>query len=451
MPKSAFLHKKSLLDTFRDDYKVTNPIKAARAERTWENPIVRHKREREINKWAHSFAGKKHIRKLTRFNATHEELMNEANRLRYPLEDVAKVANDALRTFRTRMWRVDVYNRFLADGTEIGTAVATDIAHRNFPYRWEFRGDLVARLMKGDEIIEEFHANDLDDLYEFLLDEGEVTFNEGKMKIKVRESKKTEKDEPTYVWFGLEQDEDGDFTDSIAVFVDDVHNGMVPVYSHVGQHAEADVNYVRGLYSDPNPKGDLYKELIRQGYDNLVVVNTNVAEDMLGVGMFPDGDQRADEDPEKYDKYEARKEAPVVTSDNRKSADKAFGLFVDQLAGYVYDGAYSDIDTELATDIIYDSLSNTYEATGEAIFARAKVIIKAVATESADAERYSRELESLVSAGIDEAVGDLNGDLAELGQGIAVKDQEDSRVQGNTWVKVLNPIWKQSIGVHEDK
>lgn len=358
MPKSAFLHKKSLLDTFKDDYKVTNPIKAARAERTWENPIVRHKREREINKWAHSFAGKKHIRKLTRFNATHEELMNEANRLRYPLEDVAKVANDALRTFRTRMWRVDVYSRFLADGTEIGAAVATDIAHRNFPYRWEFRGDLVARLMKGDEIIEEFHANDLDDLHEFLLDEGEVTFNEGmNMKIKVRESKNNEKDEPTYVWFGLEQDEDGDFTDSIAVFVGDVHNGRVPVYSHVGQHAEADVNYVRGLYADPNPKGDLYKELIGQGYDNLVVVNTNAAEDMLGVGMFPDGDQRADEDPDMFDKYEAREVKTAWTylgeleklegADSRKDAQskllKALG-FTQGTEGRWYDDEGEDIN-----------------------------------------------------------------------------------------------------------
>lgn len=313
MPKNAFLHKKSLLDTFRDDYKVTNPIKAARAERTWDNPIVRHKREREINKWAHSFAGKRHIRKLTRFNAMHEELMNEANRLRYPLEDVAKVANDALRTFRTRMWRVDVYNRFLADGTEIGTAVATDIAHENFPYRWEFRGDLVARLMKGDEIIEEFHANDLDDLHEFLLDEGEVTFNEGKkMKIKVRESTKNEKDEPTYVWFGLEHDEDGDYTDSLAVFVDDVSNGMVTVYAHMGQHSSASLDYVAGLEADPNPKGDLYKELIGQGYDNLVVVNTDVAEDMLGIRMHPDDDARELEDPEKYDKYEALEKNGVI-------------------------------------------------------------------------------------------------------------------------------------------
>lgn len=448
MPKTAFLHKKSLLDTFKDDYRVTNPIKAARAERTWDNPIVRHKREREINKWAHSFAGKKHFRKLTRFNATREA--NESCRVLYPLEDVVKVVTDALRTVRTRIYQVDGYYQFIQDRLQYGMVVAKDIAHRDFPYRWEVQANLVTRLKKGNEIVMEYHPNTPEELSEYLQEEGAIEPNEAKMKISVRESKKNEKDEPTYVWFGLEQDEDGDFTDSIAVFVGDVHNGRVPVYSHIGQHAEADVNYVRGLYADPNPKGDLYKELIGQGYDNLVVVNTNVAEDMLGVGMFPDGDQRADEDPEQFDKYEARKEALVVTSDNRKSADKAFGLFVDQLAGYVYDGAYSDIDTELATDIIYDSLSNTYEATGDAIFARATVIIKAVATESADAERYSRELESLVSAGIDEVVGDLNGDLAELGQDITVRDQNAPRVQGNTWVKVLNPTWKQSIGVNED-
>ena len=71
MPK-AFLKKKSIIDKFRDDYGQANPILAARAERSWNNPIIRHKREREINKWAKSFQGKKHIRKLTRFNMQHE-------------------------------------------------------------------------------------------------------------------------------------------------------------------------------------------------------------------------------------------------------------------------------------------------------------------------------------------------------------------------------------------
>ena len=358
MPKSAFLHKKSLLDTFKDDYRVTNPIKAARAERTWDNPIVRHKREREINKWAHSFAGKKHFRKLTRFNATREA--NESCRVLYPLEDVVKVVTDALRTIRTRIYQVDGYYQFIQDKLQYGMVVAKDIAHRDFPYRWEVQANLVTRLKKGNEIVMEYHPDTPEQLSEYLQEEGAIEPNEAKMKISVRESKKNEKDEPTYVWFGLEQDEDGDFTDSIAVFVDDVHNGMVTTYAHLGQHSDASLDYVRGLYADPNPKGDLYKELIGQGYDNLVVVNTNVAEDMLGVGMFPDGDQRADEDPDKYDKYESNGERTRMTAwtylgeleklegaDSRKDAQskllKALG-FTQGTEGRWYDGEGDLID-----------------------------------------------------------------------------------------------------------
>lgn len=312
MPKTVFLHKKSLLDTFKDDYRVTNPIKATRAERTWDNPIVRHKREREINKWAHSFAGKKHFRKLTRFNATREA--NESCRVLYPLEDVVKVVTDALRTIRTRIYQVDGHYQFIQDKLQYGMVVAKDIAHRDFPYRWEVQANLVTRLTRGNEIVMEYHPDTPEELSEYLLEEGALEPNEAKMKISIRENKKNEKAEPTYVWFGLEQDEDGDFTDSIAVFVDDVHNGMVTTYAHLGQHSDASLDYVRGLYADPNPKGDLYKELIRQGYDNLVVVNTNVAEDMLGVGMFPDGDLRADEDPDQYDKYESNGERTLITA-----------------------------------------------------------------------------------------------------------------------------------------
>lgn len=362
MPKTAFLHKKSLLDTFKDDYRVTNPIKAARAERTWDNPIVRHKREREINKWAHSFAGKKHFRKLTRFNATREA--NESCRVLYPLEDVVKVVTDALRTVRTRIYQVDGYYQFIQDKLQYGMVVAKDIAHRDFPYRWEVQANLVTRLKKGNEIVMEYHPNTPEELSEYLQEEGAIEPNEAKMKISIRESKKNEKDEPTYVWFGLEQDEDGDFTDSIAVFVGDVHNGRVPVYSHIGQHAEADVNYVRGLYADPNPKGDLYKELIRQGYDNLVVVNTDVAEDMLGIRMHPDDDARELEDPEKYDKYEAYRRMTAWTyledlgklegEESRRDAQskllKALG-FTQGTEGRWYDGEGDLID-------IIDELDN---------------------------------------------------------------------------------------------
>lgn len=542
MPKSAFLHKKSLLDTFRDDYKVTNPIKAARAERTWDNPIVRHKREKEINKWVHSFAGKKHIHKLARFNAmrnenldsdallgrylctkgfTHgnggvffkkgreyvateafnakdfdrycdkvlDELlglydddtitritdnyplvdkfdkgtsvegtvadikvwlenrgytlehlcdvvnryaagrklpfkgdisdgraviwygdttyldidrkdgefvvyrhgateplftmdatdsldtaagrvlgwanrirndkMDESNKLRYPLKDVARKVEDAFFKLRPFGCRVTVDVHTAPDGSEYGAVYAEKWFSAKHDSYWKIKDNLVAYYYKDGEIIEEFHAEDLSDLYDILVEEGGICLNEGNMK-----DIKNEKDEPTYVWFGLEQDEDGDYTDSLAVFVDDVSNGMVTVYAHMGQHSSASLDYVAGLEADPNPKGDLYRELIRQGYDNLVVVNTDVAEDMLGIRMHPDDDARELEDPEKYDKYEAREVKTAWTylgeleklegADSRKDAQskllKALG-FTQGTEGRWYDGEGDLID-------IIDELDN---------------------------------------------------------------------------------------------
>lgn len=70
---SAFLQKKPLLDRLKDDYGFKNPLKRARTARSWDNPILRHQRERGIQSWASSFAGKRHYRKLARFNALHNE------------------------------------------------------------------------------------------------------------------------------------------------------------------------------------------------------------------------------------------------------------------------------------------------------------------------------------------------------------------------------------------
>lgn len=69
MPHKAFLKKKSLLDRFKDDHKATGYIQSARAEHTWNNPLTRRKRTKELNGWIKSFAGKRHIHKLARFNA----------------------------------------------------------------------------------------------------------------------------------------------------------------------------------------------------------------------------------------------------------------------------------------------------------------------------------------------------------------------------------------------
>lgn len=70
MPRKAFLKKKSLLDRFKDDYAThTGYIQSARAKHTWNNPLTRRKRTKELNRWIKSFAGKDHIHKLARFNA----------------------------------------------------------------------------------------------------------------------------------------------------------------------------------------------------------------------------------------------------------------------------------------------------------------------------------------------------------------------------------------------
>lgn len=69
MPHKAFLKKKSLLDRFKDDHALTGFIQSARAKHTWDNPITRRKRTKELNGWIKSFAGKRHIHKLARFNA----------------------------------------------------------------------------------------------------------------------------------------------------------------------------------------------------------------------------------------------------------------------------------------------------------------------------------------------------------------------------------------------
>lgn len=95
MPRKAFLKKKSLLDRFKDDYAThTGYIQSARAKHTWNNPITRRKRTKELNRWIKSFAGKDHIHKLARFNATnagrYESMYNETMSLKGFLENLTE-------------------------------------------------------------------------------------------------------------------------------------------------------------------------------------------------------------------------------------------------------------------------------------------------------------------------------------------------------------------------
>lgn len=88
MPTKAFLHKKSLLDQFKDDYKSTGYIQSARAEHTWRNPLTRRKRTNKLNGWIKSFQGKKHVHKLARFNAMQNENLEEAMSLKGFLSNI---------------------------------------------------------------------------------------------------------------------------------------------------------------------------------------------------------------------------------------------------------------------------------------------------------------------------------------------------------------------------
>lgn len=89
MPTKAFLHKKSLLDQFKDDYKSTGYIQSARAEHTWSNPITRRKRTNKLNGWIKSFQGKRHVHKLARFNAMQNENLEEAMSLKGFLSNIS--------------------------------------------------------------------------------------------------------------------------------------------------------------------------------------------------------------------------------------------------------------------------------------------------------------------------------------------------------------------------
>ena len=125
----------------------------------------------------------------------------------------------------------------------------------------------------------------------------------GKLTIKVHESVKNESDEEkTRVWFCRHKDDDG--IDEFAVFVDDYHNGYFGVYAHIGQHSEADPDYIAESKPVRKPKTtDLYKELTQVVGYNLVVCDTCVAEDIMGITLNVSDAMRMREKPEDYDLY----------------------------------------------------------------------------------------------------------------------------------------------------
>lgn len=75
------------------------------------------------------------------------------------------------------------------------------------------------------------------------------------------------------VYFGKHVDPETNDVDEFAAMVDTMNGSKVQVYSHDGQHADADVEYVKESEAIENPEQSaLYAELKGQGYDDIEVV-----------------------------------------------------------------------------------------------------------------------------------------------------------------------------------
>ena len=121
------------------------------------------------------------------------------------------------------------------------------------------------------------------------------------MQKKIESFKKNEDTNDTArVWFCKHKDDDG--VDEFAVFVDDYQNGYFGCYAHVGQHSKADPDYIAECTPVRKPKTtDLYKELTQVVGYNLVVCDTCVAEDIMGITLNVSDAMRMREKPEDYD------------------------------------------------------------------------------------------------------------------------------------------------------
>lgn len=191
MPNDGyFLHKKSLLDRFKDDHSShVGYIQSTRAEHTWNNPLTRRKRTKKLNGWIKSFAGKRHIHKLSRFNAvnagrnegmvkgmgkftiTVHERIEPAYRVRYNLQDVEDTTEMAFNSLHNVFFKVDILCNSAPDGSEYGLVTARNLNSR-YPYKWTFDDGLIVRIWDEDDtVVAHYQAEDLQDLYDFIVEE----------------------------------------------------------------------------------------------------------------------------------------------------------------------------------------------------------------------------------------------------------------------------------------
>lgn len=131
-----------------------------------------------------------------------------------------------------------------------------------------------------------------------------------------------------------------------------------------------------------------------------------------------------------------------------KEAELAFQVTSDKIADYFYDGAY-ELDTEIKTMVYYDRKDIQYESTDNGVVAEVPMTFEAI---SSDIRKYARELASLASAAIDDAVGGVNNELAEYGQDLdSDYSFDDAETNGETWTWKVRFIWKHTTADESKK
>lgn len=149
-----------------------------------------------------------------------------------------------------------------------------------------------------------------------------------------------------------------------------------------------------------------------------------------------------------YAKKSDESKKSEADGDYVKEAELAFQVTSDKIADYFYDGAY-ELDTEIRTMVYYDRKDIQYESTDNGVVAEVPMTFEAIFS---DIRKYARELASLASAAIDDAVGEADNELTEYGQDLdSDYSFDDAETNGETWTWKVRFIWKHTTADESKK
>lgn len=149
-----------------------------------------------------------------------------------------------------------------------------------------------------------------------------------------------------------------------------------------------------------------------------------------------------------YAKKSDESKKSEADGDYVKEAELAFQVTSDKIADYFYDGAY-ELDTEIKTMVYYDRKDIQHESTDNGVVAEVPMTFEAI---SSDIRKYARELASLASAAIDDAVGEADSELIEYGQDLdSDYSFDDAETNGETWTWKVRFSWKHTIADESKK